>query len=98
MLGRKLLKCHLSQKFKPNFCAVISFLYIIPAGMNAAVRAVVRVGIYTGAKVFFVHEVNSAFNFIWFLQINHCKHRFKSSRWYVQFRHDVCATNQNYHT
>uniref|UniRef100_A0AAX7UL21 ATP-dependent 6-phosphofructokinase n=1 Tax=Astatotilapia calliptera TaxID=8154 RepID=A0AAX7UL21_ASTCA len=25
-------------------------------GMNAAVRAVVRVGIYTGAKVFFVHE------------------------------------------
>uniref|UniRef100_A0A7M4EJA7 ATP-dependent 6-phosphofructokinase n=1 Tax=Crocodylus porosus TaxID=8502 RepID=A0A7M4EJA7_CROPO len=26
------------------------------AGMNAAVRAVVRVGIYTGAKVYFVHE------------------------------------------
>uniref|UniRef100_A0A8C2N970 6-phosphofructokinase type A n=1 Tax=Capra hircus TaxID=9925 RepID=A0A8C2N970_CAPHI len=25
-------------------------------GMNAAVRAVVRVGIYTGARVFFVHE------------------------------------------
>ncbi|XP_017596698.1 PREDICTED: ATP-dependent 6-phosphofructokinase, muscle type-like [Corvus brachyrhynchos] len=25
-------------------------------GMNAAVRAVVRVGIYTGAKVFFVYE------------------------------------------
>ncbi|XP_072847258.2 ATP-dependent 6-phosphofructokinase, muscle type isoform X2 [Pogona vitticeps] len=25
-------------------------------GMNAAVRAVVRVGIYTGAKVYFVHE------------------------------------------
>uniref|UniRef100_A0A7N4NVR3 ATP-dependent 6-phosphofructokinase n=1 Tax=Sarcophilus harrisii TaxID=9305 RepID=A0A7N4NVR3_SARHA len=25
-------------------------------GMNAAVRAVVRVGLYTGAKVFFVHE------------------------------------------
>uniref|UniRef100_A0A672T097 ATP-dependent 6-phosphofructokinase, muscle type-like n=1 Tax=Sinocyclocheilus grahami TaxID=75366 RepID=A0A672T097_SINGR len=26
-------------------------------GMNAAVRATVRVGIYTGAKVYFVHEV-----------------------------------------
>uniref|UniRef100_A0A673YMK8 Phosphofructokinase, muscle b n=1 Tax=Salmo trutta TaxID=8032 RepID=A0A673YMK8_SALTR len=26
------------------------------AGMNAAVRATVRVGIYTGAKVYFVHE------------------------------------------
>lgn len=25
--------------------------------MNAAVRATVRVGLYTGAKVFFVHEV-----------------------------------------
>uniref|UniRef100_A0A452GQY9 Phosphofructokinase domain-containing protein n=1 Tax=Gopherus agassizii TaxID=38772 RepID=A0A452GQY9_9SAUR len=25
-------------------------------GMNAAVRAVVRVGIFTGAKVYFVHE------------------------------------------
>lgn len=29
------------------------------AGMNAAVRAVVRVGIFTGARVFFVHEVGS---------------------------------------
>uniref|UniRef100_A0A7M4FVL3 Phosphofructokinase, muscle n=1 Tax=Crocodylus porosus TaxID=8502 RepID=A0A7M4FVL3_CROPO len=28
----------------------------VSAGMNAAVRAVVRVGIYTGAKVYFVHE------------------------------------------
>lgn len=27
--------------------------------MNAAVRAVVRVGIYTGAKVYFVHEVGA---------------------------------------
>uniref|UniRef100_A0A3B3R855 Phosphofructokinase domain-containing protein n=1 Tax=Paramormyrops kingsleyae TaxID=1676925 RepID=A0A3B3R855_9TELE len=26
------------------------------SGMNAAVRATVRVGIYTGAKVFFIHE------------------------------------------
>lgn len=30
----------------------------LPAGMNAAVRATVRVGLYTGAKVYFVHEVN----------------------------------------
>lgn len=30
-------------------------------GMNAAVRAVVRVGIFTGARVFFVHEVGSYF-------------------------------------
>lgn len=27
--------------------------------MNAAVRATVRVGIYTGAKVYFVHEVQA---------------------------------------
>jgi len=26
--------------------------------MNAAVRAVVRMGIYVGAKVYFVHEVS----------------------------------------
>lgn len=30
--------------------------------MNAAVRAVVRVGIYTGAKVFFVYEVSASPN------------------------------------
>lgn len=29
------------------------------AGMNAAVRATVRVGLYTGARVFFVHEVKN---------------------------------------
>lgn len=28
--------------------------------MNAAVRATVRVGLYTGAKVYFVHEVQAA--------------------------------------
>ena len=28
--------------------------------MNAAVRATVRVGLYTGAKVYFVHEVKAA--------------------------------------
>lgn len=35
----------------------------LPTGMNAAVRATVRVGLYTGAKVYFVHEVNTAFDF-----------------------------------
>lgn len=33
----------------------------VSSGMNAAVRATVRVGIYTGAKVYFVHEVSAAF-------------------------------------
>lgn len=32
----------------------------LATGMNAAVRATVRVGLYTGAKVYFVHEVNTA--------------------------------------
>lgn len=27
-------------------------------GMNAAVRAVVRMGLYVGAKVYFIHEVS----------------------------------------
>lgn len=36
----------------------------VPTGMNAAVRATVRVGLYTGAKVYFVHEVNTAFEFL----------------------------------
>lgn len=31
-----------------------------PPGMNAAVRAVVRMGIYVGAKVYFIHEVSSS--------------------------------------
>lgn len=31
----------------------------LSVGMNAAVRATVRVGLYTGAKVYFVHEVNT---------------------------------------
>uniref|UniRef100_H2SJI6 Phosphofructokinase, muscle b n=1 Tax=Takifugu rubripes TaxID=31033 RepID=H2SJI6_TAKRU len=30
--------------------------FSLPTGMNAAVRATVRVGLYTGAKVYFVHE------------------------------------------
>lgn len=37
--------------FSINFCPF--------SGMNAAVRATVRVGLYTGAKVFFVHEVRN---------------------------------------
>lgn len=32
--------------------------------MNAAVRAVVRMGIYVGAKVYFIHEVSSAWEMI----------------------------------
>lgn len=33
--------------------------------MNAAVRATVRVGLYTGAKVYFVHEVKIAFHSVY---------------------------------
>uniref|UniRef100_A0A9J8CXH2 6-phosphofructokinase n=1 Tax=Cyprinus carpio carpio TaxID=630221 RepID=A0A9J8CXH2_CYPCA len=41
-----------------KICAIIMHLYLLYciSGMNAAVRATVRVGIYTGAKVYFVHE------------------------------------------
>ena len=38
-------------------------------GMNAAVRATVRVGLYTGARVYFVHEVNTALDFTTLLQL-----------------------------
>uniref|UniRef100_A0A8C6PSN5 ATP-dependent 6-phosphofructokinase n=1 Tax=Nothobranchius furzeri TaxID=105023 RepID=A0A8C6PSN5_NOTFU len=31
-------------------------IFLFPAGMNAAVRAVVRMGIYVGAKVYLIHE------------------------------------------
>lgn len=34
------------------FCLFVLFL-----GMNAAVRAVVRMGLYVGAKVYFIREV-----------------------------------------
>lgn len=30
--------------------------------MNAAVRAVVRMGLYVGAKVYFIHEVSRPFH------------------------------------
>uniref|UniRef100_A0A8B9LQQ2 6-phosphofructokinase n=1 Tax=Astyanax mexicanus TaxID=7994 RepID=A0A8B9LQQ2_ASTMX len=36
-------------------------LFYMFTGMNAAVRATVRVGIYTGAKVYFVHEVRMTY-------------------------------------
>uniref|UniRef100_A0A8D3D601 ATP-dependent 6-phosphofructokinase n=1 Tax=Scophthalmus maximus TaxID=52904 RepID=A0A8D3D601_SCOMX len=35
---------------------VITYHGLCVSGMNAAVRATVRVGLYTGAKVYFVHE------------------------------------------
>lgn len=34
-----------------------SLILCLP-GMNAAVRAVVRMGLYVGAKVYFIHEVS----------------------------------------
>uniref|UniRef100_A0A3Q1IBY6 ATP-dependent 6-phosphofructokinase n=1 Tax=Anabas testudineus TaxID=64144 RepID=A0A3Q1IBY6_ANATE len=39
-----------------TFLTGVLNLPTVATGMNAAVRATVRVGIYTGAKVFFVHE------------------------------------------
>uniref|UniRef100_A0A8C4FEY7 ATP-dependent 6-phosphofructokinase n=1 Tax=Dicentrarchus labrax TaxID=13489 RepID=A0A8C4FEY7_DICLA len=45
--------------FRANFSAADLFLimlFVCVSGMNAAVRATVRVGLYTGAKVYFVHE------------------------------------------
>lgn len=40
-------------------CNIISL-----QGMNAAVRAVVRMGLYVGAKVYFIHEVSSYIQYI----------------------------------
>lgn len=37
-------------------------LFSLP-GMNAAVRAVVRMGIYVKAKVYFVYEVSGFYSF-----------------------------------
>lgn len=34
------------------------FCVVLYSGMNAAVRAVTRMGIYVGAKVYLIHEVN----------------------------------------
>lgn len=47
--------------------AVSSLLTTAPVpstGMNAAVRAVVRMGIYVGAKVYFIYEVSACFPFV----------------------------------
>lgn len=41
---------------------MISLFCFFPAGMNAAVRAVVRMGLYVGAKVYFIHEVRPVFD------------------------------------
>uniref|UniRef100_A0AAQ6A0N9 6-phosphofructokinase n=1 Tax=Amphiprion ocellaris TaxID=80972 RepID=A0AAQ6A0N9_AMPOC len=43
-----------------NFCFCLSHIlfhaFLSTPGMNAAVRAVVRMGLYVGAKVYFIHE------------------------------------------
>lgn len=36
---------------------MIFFCFSIRTGMNPAVRAIVRMGIYLGCKVYFIHEV-----------------------------------------
>lgn len=35
---------------------------LLDPGMNAAVRAVTRMGIYVGAKVYLIYEVNQLFH------------------------------------
>lgn len=45
------------------FTVKLTDCYFFVLGMNAAVRATVRVGLYTGAKVYFVHEVPTAQRF-----------------------------------
>lgn len=55
-------RCVLSDLYKRSNCRrVLSSYYSISSavllGMNAAVRAAVRMGIYVGAKVYFIHEV-----------------------------------------
>lgn len=39
-------------------CFTLNAFYFLSSGMNAAVRAVVRMGLYVGAKVYFIHEVS----------------------------------------
>lgn len=43
--------------------ALLTAASVPSTGMNAAVRAVVRMGIYTGAKVYFIYEVSACFPF-----------------------------------
>lgn len=49
------------QTHKSTGCVDLTAVVCVPhppPGMNAAVRAVVRMGIYVGAKVYFIHEVS----------------------------------------
>lgn len=39
----------------------LSVTLLVHSGMNAAVRAVVRMGIYVGAKVYLIHEVKATY-------------------------------------
>uniref|UniRef100_A0AAR2KGH8 ATP-dependent 6-phosphofructokinase n=1 Tax=Pygocentrus nattereri TaxID=42514 RepID=A0AAR2KGH8_PYGNA len=50
------VKLHYKAKHMLTPFLIICFSFCVLTGMNAAVRATVRVGIYTGAKVYFVHE------------------------------------------
>ena len=48
-----------SRHITALFCTKAAlFIYFFSPGMNAAVRAVVRMGLYVGAKVYFIHEVS----------------------------------------
>lgn len=40
-------------------------IILLLTGMNAAVRAVVRMGLYVGAKVYFIHEVSPCQCNVW---------------------------------
>ena len=57
---RRLLRGHgFSLWLWPVVCLVSSITSVRSfPGMNAAVRAVVRMGIYAGAKVYFIYEVS----------------------------------------
>uniref|UniRef100_A0A8D3BKC4 ATP-dependent 6-phosphofructokinase n=1 Tax=Scophthalmus maximus TaxID=52904 RepID=A0A8D3BKC4_SCOMX len=46
----------LSTLLEAQLLGFITYHGLCVSGMNAAVRATVRVGLYTGAKVYFVHE------------------------------------------
>lgn len=48
------------QRWTEYFCVTVP-----NSGMNAAVRAVTRMGIYVGAKVYLIYEVNESFVLMW---------------------------------
>lgn len=54
--GRNEINVHVWKHMLHMFAAKIPFCSF--SGMNAAVRAVVRMGLYVGAKVYFIHEVS----------------------------------------